>query len=614
MVIAAPDPALGKLVGGASGPVAVLHDPAVRDRLAGLPAGVALTTTAHDLPDLPHRWGLVVLVVTDVLSLRRWASVLPGLGRTKVVACLIVEAEQPVTLVPRREWPPLTTLNARNIADGSALTVARFASGVRAELVLRELARSSAHGRPSYAGLLAATTQPDPATVPPLDPGMQVLERASDAADPDRTIPPDVVLGAQQSLPQQHVIDRSPGTTADPRLLRAPLDEGVINPSGYLRDAALPVVTLESTPGGHPHLHGPDLDRLLDAERGVTPADVLALRPHRGVQVRWPQDAPERLVRAVAGLASAGVPVVSDEVPAAARADLGDRLADLLLTAPDLTATLPRDEHSVRLRRAGLLEHSTIAWRRRLAHEAGLPFRPFPSVTVVLATKREEMLEHALLQVAKQRGAEVEVVVAAHGFTADPGLVRDHVGDRFVLRSFDEAAYFGDVLNGGVGAASGDLILKMDDDDWYGPDFVADLLLARHYSGADIVGTTVEYAYLAPINRTVRRLDDSERIAQFVAGGSIMTDRTTLAEIGGFRRVRRYVDAQLLDAARWRGRAIYRTHGLGYMLRRTAAGHTWDPGLDYYLTEERLDEAWEGFRPSALLEHAASEIPLEARS
>jgi hypothetical protein len=606
------DPALTKLIDGASEPVVVLHDPTVGDHLGGLPAGVSLSATGHDLPDLPHRWGLVVLACTDVLSLRRWASVLPGLGRTRTVACWIAEAEQPLALVPRREWPPLTALNARRLPSGATLTVARFESGVRGELVLRELARSAAHGRPSYAGLLAATTHPDPATAPPVDPSMQVVARASDAADPDRTIPPDVVIGSAEQLPAQHVIDRAPATTTDPLLLRAPVDEAVINPAGYLKDPERGLASLRAMADGKLHLGGSGLDHALDADHGPTPTAVRLLRDHHGVEVEWPQASPERLTRTVAGLAAAGVPLLTQDVPPAARAGLGDRLADLLLETPDLTGSLERDEHSVRLRRTALLEHSTIAWRGRLAAAAGLPYRPFPTVSVVLATKRPHQLEHALRQVAKQRGADVEVVVAAHGFEADPGLVREHVGDRFVLRSFDEPTYFGDVLNGGVAAASGELVLKMDDDDWYGPDFVADLLLARHYSGADFVGTTVEYAYLAPINRTIRRRDDSERIAQFVAGGSIMTDRASLAAAGRFRRVRRYVDAQLLDAARQQGQSIYRTHGLGYMLRRTASGHTWDPGLDYYLSAERLEETWDGFRPSALLEHDAAEVPVEA--
>ena len=37
---------------------------------------------------------------------------------------------------------------------------------------------------------------------------------------------------------------------------------------------------------------------------------------------------------------------------------------------------------------------------------------------------------------------------------------------------------FGDVLRAATDAAAGDVVVKMDDDDWYGPDVVADLLAA----------------------------------------------------------------------------------------------------------------------------------------
>ena len=75
-----------------------------------------------------------------------------------------------------------------------------------------------------------------------------------------------------------------------------------------------------------------------------------------------------------------------------------------------------------------------------------------------------------------------------------------------------------------------------------------------------------------------------------------------LHEVGGFRSVRKYVDAQLLSAVRAAGGAIYRTHGLGYLLRRTPSGHTWQVDLDYLLDPERVAATYEGFRPSRLME------------
>ena len=50
------------------------------------------------------------------------------------------------------------------------------------------------------------------------------------------------------------------------------------------------------------------------------------------------------------------------------------------------------------------------------------------------------------------------------------------------------------------------------------------------------------------------------------------------------------------------GGSVFRTQGLGYVLRRTAGGHTWETGLGYFLTRKSLAAQWRGFRPSRLLE------------
>ena len=92
-----------------------------------------------------------------------------------------------------------------------------------------------------------------------------------------------------------------------------------------------------------------------------------------------------------------------------------------------------------------------------------------------------------------------------------------------VGRSADRS--FGNVLDDGARRASGDVLLKMDDDDWYGPDFVTDLLLARGYSGADLVGCPPEFLFVEPLWVTVRRRDATERYTSVVAGGTMMVSR-----------------------------------------------------------------------------------------
>ena len=144
------------------------------------------------------------------------------------------------------------------------------------------------------------------------------------------------------------------------------------------------------------------------------------------------------------------------------------------------------------------------------------------------------------------------------------------------------------------------MLFRSDDDDWYAPDVVADLLLARSYSGAELVGMPDDVYYLEPTDETVRLGQPSEVYRQFVAGGTLMVDRSLLREVGGFRTVRRHVDAELIAAVRAAGGATYRTHGLGYLLRRTDSGHTWQADLDDL--RARAAQVTPGFRPGRLME------------
>jgi hypothetical protein len=323
----------------------------------------------------------------------------------------------------------------------------------------------------------------------------------------------------------------------------APVDLRVINPIGFDADASEPVVALST----------------LDLSRGVTEELVRSLRSALGVRVDTDLDETARLA-----LAAAGVPM---------DLDTHDRAA--------------REEHSILQRRAAI--------------DAIVPPSSWPSVSIVMATKRPEMLEHALAQVGQQRGVDaLELVLAPHGFEPDPSLVRDAQ-----VVPQPESMVFGDVLNAAVAAAGGDVVVKLDDDDWYAPGFVADLLRARAYSGADVVGTADEFYYLTDRDLTVQRRHPGEFYTQWVAGGTLMLDRSLLADVGGFASVPKHVDRHLLDALLAVGATIYRTHGLGYVLRRNSDGHTYDADLDKILDPEQLVATWPGFRPSRL--HQAGE-------
>ncbi|MGO2112730.1 MAG: glycosyltransferase family protein, partial [Pseudoclavibacter sp.] len=113
-------------------------------------------------------------------------------------------------------------------------------------------------------------------------------------------------------------------------------------------------------------------------------------------------------------------------------------------------------------------------------------------VTVIVSTNRPHRVEHVLETVAAQRDVEVQLVLLAHGVEIDPDAVVARarelgIADAAVLTG-DEGDSLGACLNRLVEAADGDVIAKFDDDDLYGPNYLADALNALDYSGADLVG------------------------------------------------------------------------------------------------------------------------------
>ncbi|AWS41079.1 glycosyltransferase family 2 protein [Streptosporangium sp. 'caverna'] len=359
-------------------------------------------------------------------------------------------------------------------------------------------------------------------------------------------------------------------------------------PVGFLRSAAEGAAELSWTGQGWLAAGEPLGDRL-DAD------GVARLRPLRGLNVRWPSSRVP--VEVITDLAAAGVPLHAADTPAWVEPELAGLLAAWTPEEGDggrrSVTDLRREEHSVRLRRHGL--------RSRAAE----PAVALPKVSVVMSSMRPYLLASALDQIARQRRVEVEVLLGLHGVPAEHEAVRRAVREFGLPITVVEAGAeipFGEVLNRAASRASGDHITKWDDDDWYGPEHLADLLLARSHTGADIVGTTAEFFYLEPLNATIRRTDYTSEIwSEHVAGGTILLDLARFQELGGFPALRGGVDAAFLKAAHAAEARIYRTHGLGYMLRRSVSTeHTWQLSLAHFLRV--ASNQWRGFRPSLILE------------
>jgi len=225
------------------------------------------------------------------------------------------------------------------------------------------------------------------------------------------------------------------------------------------------------------------------------------------------------------------------------------------------------------------LRRQRVAVRRRRRALRRLHPATSTSVSVLVATHRPDFVDHAVRTVAAQRNVLVETILVTHGFELSRRRLRSLQKQALALtvRTAARDLPLGAVLNIALEAASGDLVSKMDDDDWYGPHHLEDQLLSLRASGATLIGVVDEYSYLAELDMTIKhdRPARREYRARRVAGPAMTMRRDDLHALGGWHPVPFQVDHALNEVVHRAGGVVHRTHGLGFLRCRHTLGHTW---------------------------------------
>ena len=297
----------------------------------------------------------------------------------------------------------------------------------------------------------------------------------------------------------------------------------------------------------------------------------------------------EDTARLIVDLSAVGAPIVCAELNPGVVLRIGKDLSELIPSrVGKLVDPLNREIYSSQLRRYAHRDHSIQANLAKIVRETGRA-SIMPTVSIVLATQRPQLVEFALAQIARQSYSNLEVVVGCHGFELEKSLIsstRQSLGNLKIF-SCSREKNLGEVLAELVNHSDGDLISKWDDDDWYDVDHILDLVLAMRYSDAEIVGKAAEFIYSELLDLTMRRFSiGAENFSTTIAGGTILTSKEVITEVlGGWPSAPRRVDRLLIDGVLKAGGLCYRTQGFGYVLRRGVdpMAHTWDQGIGYFL-------------------------------
>ncbi|QUC01386.1 glycosyltransferase [Cellulosimicrobium cellulans] len=208
------------------------------------------------------------------------------------------------------------------------------------------------------------------------------------------------------------------------------------------------------------------------------------------------------------------------------------------------------------------------------------PYRA-PSVSVIVPTIRPETIDLVLANAARQVAVDPELVILTHGFELNVPEIRARAEDlglgAVTVLHADRDVALGEVLNRLVDAASGSVVSKMDDDDFYGPHYLADLMHAYYYSEAEVVGKAAAYIYFESRDATVISYEAHEhRYTDFVRGATL-TGARDLFRTTRFGDLRTSEDSEFLARVAQAGGRIYAADRYNFAIHRRSlpGSHTW---------------------------------------
>jgi len=241
-------------------------------------------------------------------------------------------------------------------------------------------------------------------------------------------------------------------------------------------------------------------------------------------------------------------------------------------------------------------EHCLVDRLQAIADRLGVAAvfaAPAPRVACLLVTMRPQLLPQCLERFRNQSHAQKELVVVLHG-DADLAAARALIRPDEPIRMFRMGAghSLGACLNFAFAQTDAPYWTKMDDDDLYGPDYLADMLLYRRTSIAPLMGKPITFVHYEKgdqlhwlpewAEQRSLRLWQPGHGLPLLAGGTLFGRREVLQQVPFSERRRRGCDSDFLQRCQQQGMPVLAADGFGFALFRSERPefHTWRAGSD----------------------------------
>lgn len=202
------------------------------------------------------------------------------------------------------------------------------------------------------------------------------------------------------------------------------------------------------------------------------------------------------------------------------------------------------------------------------------------TISVITSTKRKWTLKDYIKRLNQQNDIKLESILLTHGFE----LTEVEKKELYNLANFSLSIIsaksnivFGACLNMCIDEISFKYFTKIDDDDFYYPNYLIDSWIALEYSKADIVGKYSQFVYLEELDLTIQRFSSRQYIfSEYVAGATIFSESEFIKKYR-FSEIPKAVDSDILRRVKEDNGTIYCNHPYEFCIFRDddKESHTW---------------------------------------